>query len=112
MVFHSVTEMVAVTKRCAASVRHRISVGRLVDHKGNVYTDFAVELVPCEQPENKIVVSKQLCWTCKKATGAGDCEWANSRAMIPVPDWDADPVYKGEVLYTYSIKGCPKFEEG
>ena len=61
--------------------------------------------------------STQLCWDCWKASGGGDCEWANSKCRRVVPGWKAEVVpargyHPGEAEKGpwYEIKECPKFE--
>lgn len=62
------------------------------------------------------VVGAQLCWDCRKATGGGDCEWANSKCRQTVPGWTAAQVepragYNAPGAW-YFITACPKFEKG
>ena len=58
----------------------------------------------------------QLCWDCAKASGGGDCEWANSRCRETVPGWTAREVEpRSQVSLPgkwYRITECPKFERG
>ena len=60
----------------------------------------------------------QLCWSCAKANGSGDCEWANSKCTQVVPGWNAEevPARSGYGATTatpwYRIWGCPKYEWG
>lgn len=62
---------------------------------------------------------EQICWYCEKATGGGDCEWANSRCRKTVPGWTAEAipargVYIGmdEKEPWYIVTACPKFVKG
>ena len=58
-----------------------------------------------------------ICWNCKNSvpnpkTGAG-CSW--SRKHTPVEGWTAqyDPKkYFGQMIETYFVTACPKFERG
>lgn len=47
----------------------------------------------------------QPCWKCAKATGGGDCPWAND--LEPVPGWMAVPDKD-----SYKILWCPLFSFG
>ena len=52
-----------------------------------------------------------LCWECKKATGCGDCPWANR--FEPVDGWDATPTEiktVGRIEQSYIVNDCPLFE--
>ena len=49
--------------------------------------------------------SKQLCWTCQRATGF--CSW--SAFLKPVEGWDAEKVQYNEDDFTYKIKSCPLY---
>ncbi len=56
-----------------------------------------------------------LCWDCSKATGLGNCPWANH--LIPVEGWEAIPTKINtntlavEVV-SYNVRKCPLFERG
>ena len=55
--------------------------------------------------QNIYKYSKQLCWTCQRATGY--CSW--SAFLKPVKGWDAEKVEYGEDDFTYKIKSCPLY---
>lgn len=77
------------SRKCALWMR---SLGRTTDYESPLAKDT-------------------LCWTCKKATGGGDCPWANH--FKPVDGWDATPTYiktVGKVEPSYIVNECPLFE--
>lgn len=61
-----------------------------------------------------------LCWDCKKATGGGDCPWANE--FKPVEEWKATPTIvkvtsqaksrAAQLQDSYIVRKCPLFAEG
>lgn len=63
------------------------------------------------------MASQQLCWTCRKACGGGDCPWADK--LKPVKGWTAEPkeyrVFKHHraiISTTYHITECPLYVKG
>lgn len=66
--------------------------------------------------------SKQICWTCRFASRPREdgwlCPWASK--LQPVEGWEATEVHREiystgnikEIQHTYSITGCPHYEEG
>lgn len=56
---------------------------------------------------------EQLCWSCKKACGGHNCEWANE--LRPVKGWFAEKktvIYCKKPTTGYRVIVCPKFERG
>lgn len=54
--------------------------------------------------------NEQMCWRCKKATGA--CSW--SKELKPVDGWVAEPIMLKDdegIIRTYNIILCPEYEE-
>lgn len=58
------------------------------------------------------VRGRQLCGSCWKASGGGDCEWANSVCRETVPGWIAREITPpaGSKGPWYHITACPKYE--
>lgn len=64
---------------------------------------------PRKRRKRQTAVSKQLCWTCQRATGG--CSWSDN--LQPVEGWTAKPSIirdSGMVeIPTYSISDCPLY---
>lgn len=76
--------------------------------------EFASQRPKKDKSEYVYNANRQLCWKCKKACGGYDCEWANR--LKPVEGWTAVPTMKapsnrhGQIMHSYAITECPKFE--
>lgn len=48
-----------------------------------------------------------LCWDCARASGGGNCDWAD--ALKPIPDWVTESL---STSVSHSVLYCPKFVRG